>query len=537
ASRAGAASKSSVRDAIMAARKKAQAESRPNSAMATVSPASVRSKSSNNLSARQPSAGQPASARVPSAASTSSSTSTSARPNALMSGAARRPVRRPEIARPATADPYASRRLARPETPSIKSPVTSPRQEIASTSVGTSASKTRTDGGSPALSPFRQSYLSPRSAANRTRPSSRDSKTEEPAVSKEDEFASFVPTSYKSHLPISPNSTRSHLPTSPRSTLRRPTLNGSASVDSVIPVVADDTFSMELPTVHRSHVPVFERRASHLSTVDPTIDAQPSEPQHTRRTSDRNDSPVTISHQPSPQREVSPAKPAGGAASPLPTLAPAAQIESASPQAEEAAFQIHEDPFMEGIEASEAQKAQQSQDARSVLGEVPVNEFSQVATAESSNREEMPRTEDSPPQSPQTKSETLRSRKLLMSGIERIRGRTLDAHGFRKVLELIKSSESGEIFGSVGEGRRFDDLCSVLLDYIVESSDVAANPAVRHSQELRRQATSVMRTVLNAQQPPYRKWIASGRWYPRALTGALDARKNVEGSGLLVKDL
>ncbi|KAG9803334.1 hypothetical protein KCU63_g24254, partial [Aureobasidium melanogenum] len=228
-----------------------------------------------------------------------------------------------------------------------------------------------------------------------------------------------------------------------------PTLNGSASVDSVIPVVADDTFSMELPTVHRSHVPVFERRASHLSTIDPTTDAQPSELQHTRRASDRNDSPVTISRQPSPQREVSPPKSVGGAASPLPTLAPAAQIESASPQAEEAAFQIHEDPFMEGIEASEAQKAQQSQDARSVLGEVPVNEFSQVATAESSNREEMPRTEDSPPQSPQTKSETLRSRKLLMSGIERIRGRTLDAHGFRKVLELIKSSESGEIFGSV----------------------------------------------------------------------------------------
>ncbi|KAG9536855.1 hypothetical protein KCU86_g23958, partial [Aureobasidium melanogenum] len=199
----------------------------------------------------------------------------------------------------------------------------------------------------------------------------------------------------------------------------------------------------------QSHVPVFERRASHLSTVDPTTDAQLSEPQHTRRASDRNDSPVTISHQPSPQREVSPPKPASGAASPLPTLAPAAQIESASPQAEEAAFQIHEDPFMEGIEASEAQKTQQSQDARSVLSEVPVNEFSQVATAESSNREEMPRTEDSPPQSPQTKSETLRSRKLLMSGIERIRGRTLDAHGFRKVLELIKSSESGEIFGSV----------------------------------------------------------------------------------------
>ena len=156
---------------------------------------------------------------------------------------------------------------------------------------------------------------------------------------------------------------------------------------------------------------------------------------------------------------------------------------------------------MEGIEASEAQKVQQSQDARNVLSEVPVNEFSQVSVAEGSNRDEVPETEDSTPQ------ETLRSRKLLMSGIERIRGRTLDAHGFRKVLELIKSSESGEIFGSVGEGRRFDDLCSVLLEYIVESSDAAANPNVRHSQELRRQATSVMRTVLNAQQSPYRKWI------------------------------
>ncbi|THW88159.1 hypothetical protein D6D15_06167 [Aureobasidium pullulans] len=530
-SRAGAASKSSVRDAIIAARKKAQAESRPNSAMATVSPTTVRSKSSNNLSARQPSAAPPASARVPSAASTSSSTSTSNKPNALMSGAARRPVRRPELPRPATADPYASRRLARPETPSIKSPITSPRQETATVVSNTSASKNRGERSSPALSPFRQSYLSPRSAANRSRPSSRDSKSEQPAAPKEDDFASFVPTSsYKGHLPTSPNSTRSHLPTSPQSTLRRPTLNGSASVDSVIPVIADDTFTMELPTVHRTQMPSFERRPSQLSNVDPIADIQPAAPQYTRRASDRNDSPITISQRASP-RPVSPPKTASARASPVPTLAPAAQIEPSAPQSEEATFQIHEDPFMEGIEASEAQKVQQSQDARNVLSEVPVNEFSQVSIAEGSNKDEVPETEDSTPQ------ETLRSRKLLMSGIERIRGRTLDAHGFRKVLELIKSSESGEIFGSVGEGRRFDDLCSVLLEYIVESSDAAANPNVRHSQELRRQATSVMRTVLNAQQSPYRKWIAAGRWYSRSLTGALDARQNVEGSGLLVKDL
>ncbi|KAI5250142.1 hypothetical protein E4T42_05013 [Aureobasidium subglaciale] len=537
-SRAGAASKSSVRDAIIAARKKAQTESRPNSAMATVSPATVRTKSSNNLTARQPPAGPPASAaRVPSAVSTSSSTSTNTRPNALMSGAARRPVRRPEIARPATADPYASRRLARPETPSVKSPVTSPRQDIASNYTSTSGSKHHPDRGSPALSPFRQSYLSPKSAASRSRPSSRDSKAEELVAPKEDEFASFVPSSYKSHLPTSPNSTRSHLPTSPRSTLRRPTLNSSTSVDSVIPVVADDTFTMELPTVHRSQVPVFERRASHLSTVDVTTEHQPPVPQNAQSASDRTDSPITTSRQATPQREAFSTKDTSAGSSPKPTLAPAAHIESVVPQPEEAAFQIHEDPFMEGVEAPEAQQIRHSQDVRSVLGEVPLNEFSQTAIAENINQDETHVTGDSPPQSPQTKSETLRSRKLLMSGIERIRGRTLDAHGFRKVLELIRASESGEIFGSVGEGRRFDDLCSVLLEYIVESSDAAANPNVRHSQELRRQATSVMRTVLNAQQQPYRKWIAAGRWYSRALIGALDARQNVEGSGLLVKDL
>jgi CLIP-associating protein 1/2 len=557
----GAVSKSSVRDAIMAARKKAQADSRPNSAMASVSPAGpVKSKSFTNPSARQPSARLPSAAASfsNSTSATSSkpaSNSNTTKPHALMSGAARRPVRRPEITRPATADPYASRRLARPETPSTKSPAASPRQDTAAVNTSTSASKNRDDRSSPVMSPFRQSHLSPTLATTRSRHSSMDSKTEEPPISKHNHNTTNLissrghppasprghspasprghppasPSATRSHIPISPNLTRSHLPTSPRSTLGRPTLNGSASMDTGIPVVADDTFTMELPTVHKSQVPAFEPRLSNLSTRDDFAEIIPSLPQYTRRMSDRRDSPITTSQQASPQREQSPPKATTSAApaSPIPTLAPAAQIESAVPQTEEHTFQIHEDEVMEGVDAPDKR---QSQDARSVLSEVPVNEFSQ-----SSNRDDLP-AQDSPPQSTQ-KPEVLRSRKLLLSGIERIRGRTLDAHGFRKVLELIKSSESGEIFGSVGEGRRFDDLCSVLLDYIVESSDAAPNSNVRHSQELRRQATSVIRTVLNAQQPSYRKWIAAGSWYPRCLTGALDARNNVEGSGLLVKDI
>lgn len=304
--------------------------------------------------------------------------------------------------------------------------------------------------------------------------------------------------------------------------------------------MTDDTFTLELPTVHKSQVPMVERRQSQLASVENLVEFQPS---MLRRLSDRRDSPITTSVQTSPQRPNSSQKVATEISpeSSTATLAPAAQLEQPL-QTAETDFQIHEDPFMEGIvttasTTSEAQAPQQSQEARSVLSEVPVNEFSQNSVIDNCIRDAVPMAEDSPPQSPQSKAETLRSRKLLMSGIERIRGRTLDAHGFRKVLELIRSSESGEIFGSVGEGRRFDDLCNVLLEYIIEASDSAANPSVRHTQELRRQATSVMRTVLNAPQQPYRKWIASGRWYPRTLTGAFEARKNVEGSGLLVKDL
>ncbi|KAI7293329.1 hypothetical protein KC315_g19347, partial [Hortaea werneckii] len=109
---------------------------RPNSAMATLSPAKQRAPSEKVTSSR-PHSNLRAETRVASSASTAStnapseaeksSTGPGGKRSALMSGPVRRP-RRPEIPRPQTADPYASKRLLRPETPADKeeSPRNSP---------------------------------------------------------------------------------------------------------------------------------------------------------------------------------------------------------------------------------------------------------------------------------------------------------------------------------------------------------------------------------------------------------------------------
>lgn len=195
-------------------------------------------------------------------------------------------------------------------------------------------------------------------------------------------------------------------------------------------------------------------------------------------------------------------------------------------------FQIHEDPSNGRTGVPEA-VSPTPQEPR-VLNELPVNESSQPSLgADDINQNGV---DSPPPMTPESKAESIRSRKLLISGIERIRSRTLDAHGFRKVLELVRSSDSGDIFGSVGETKRFDDLSSALLDYIVEAPEPAGGN-IKHTHELKRQAITVVRTLINKPQPTYKKLMASGRWCQRTLAGAFDARKAFEGMGLMVKDL
>ncbi|GAB7356797.1 hypothetical protein MBLNU459_g7683t1 [Dothideomycetes sp. NU459] len=552
----GSASRASIRDAIIAQRRalaKSQNE-RPSSAMATLTPA--RTQSTANLRATNSTMAAPqssASARVPSNVSTTSTSSTATKPNSLMSGAARRPVRRPEIARPATADPYATRRLYRPQTPSDRSPANSPRQETiasANRSAAISASvRHRIDRSSPAASPVRQrpspkppAVDSPRTLP-RSRPSSKDSKNsipEEANLMKEDDFTIVLPTRSNPEASAS-------LPT------QRPSIEKTVSVDSgVDAIVEDDNFTMVLPITHkmqRDRSPLVHRTTPTLSrsfTEDPTAiplpsSARSSTSQRARRPSDRSDVSVTNGNTNGSTNGLGnglpnnrhPSVPRHG--SPLKASTPVVEEE----------FQIHEDPFSAPVTAH--QTSSPSPQETRVLNELPVNESSQSATSPSASAvsgsmdgdgSASPLTNGvkSPSLSPESKADVLRSRKLLTSGIERIRGRTLDTHGFRKVLELVKSSESGHIFGFSGETRRFDDLCGALLDYIIEPSELIGGTA-RHSQDLKRQATTILKFILNLQLAPYNKWISTGRWLQRALTGMFDARRGVEGLGLLVKDI
>lgn len=537
-----AQSRASVRDAIMAARKNLgrSTTERPSSAMAAPTIQSpVRSKSSNNLSVRQPSASHTTSSRAPSNSSSTSkpaesthSSASSLKPNSLMSGAARRPMRKPEPPRPATADPYASRRLLRPETPSNRSPANSPRHDTTASlarSAAASATRKKLESESPAATPARQ-YASPKSAIpspkssaasprsiSRPRPSSKDSRKsmpEEASFTKDEELTMVIPTTGRHTI-------------SPVAARHRPAIDQTFSVDSGIPMITGeeaDTFPSDSASqnVQQPTSPILRRTPARSISEDAAhLQSPPSARSSARRPSDRGDAANSQKRAPSIPRQSSPLKTS--------TAAPPEY------------FQIHEDAS-NGREIASQVSSPTPQEPR-VLNELPLNESNYFSHA-ARDSVQSPLQGDgvnqnghvSPPMSPESKADTIRSRKLLMSGIERIKNHTLDPHGFRKVLELVRASDSGDVFGSVGEGRRFDDLYGALLDYMVASVEPTSGN-VKHTQELKRQAITILRTLLNKQQSIYKKWVSSGRCCQRTLAGVFDARKSVEGSGLLVKDL
>src|SRR5262249_11150545 len=109
------------------------------------------------------------------------------------------------------------------------------------------------------------------------------------------------------------------------------------------------------------------------------------------------------------------------------------------------------------------------------------------------------------------RAETLRSRRLLISGIERVRARTLDAHGFRRLQDLVKqgnpdiwltdapsaSSDNPSSNGNDGgsSAGKFADLLLALLAYLSVPLDPAKFPASK-AQNLKTQALATLRAML-----------------------------------------
>jgi CLIP-associating protein 1/2 len=434
---------------------------------------------------------------------------TNSKGSSLMSGPVRRP-RRPEIQRPQTADPYASRRLLRPETPANGTPSNnSPKGTGASKGVPTtSASRNRAKtaaqtGPSREASPSipRRSPLPGPRQVTASRPSSKSSNAppaREFSAPREDDFTMVLPSG------------RDNVGHDKRVTAlssARPALDKTTSVDSGIPSNMDeDNFTMVMPSLGHSL-----REGSPLNYRSPMkgmfeearerLDRPASS--HSRKQSD----PFFEMSRKSPvSRRSSPAK-------------------SGSPQ--DAEVQIYEDP-----EASDRADTP-ANDERQVLSELPLNEnvraqspTHSVDSHTSPAGSPIRQMESRSPGSEQDRTEALRNRRLLTSGIERIRNRALDAHGFRRVQELAKCQL--DIWDS---GAKYDELMSVLLEYLRSfPTDSRLNqlPSSK-SAGLKTQALSVMRALLTLQ----RKY--AGAWHANALISVLVARQAADSA--IVSDI
>ena len=553
---------------------------RPNSAMANLSPSKPRAGASEGGAKRDASRAPPShhfrdsknitnnSSRVPSAASTAASETpgeaskaptAAAKKSALMSGPVRRP-RRPEIPRPQTADPYASRRLLRPETPARElSPGNSPpkgaapanlksgipgsgRDSAVRNRAKTAAEGKSPRGGSPRVmgrggSPgMGLSHAHPAAGAAAvgggvggmgSRPGSKGSGVASGAAGDVDltvgageDFTMVMPGGRTAAAAGGQN--------------RRPGLGQTTSVDSGITGMEDndeeeeeegDGFTMVLPGQQQT-------RPGYASSEDATAAAHGAEPRARSPLAYR--SPLKALFEEARDklsRSASPpaSRDGGGGGSQLNGLD--AAIEAAAgangragsplvsrrsspvkgmpgtPQAGggagvlEQEIRIYEDAAAAEADGEAHGAAAAEEAGRKVLGELQVNEnvplhqhhpqrhargeegdgegegdvspaHSAASSPAGSPRRSDERASAAAPAaaasvSAQEKTEVLRNRKLLASGRERIRTRTLDAHGFRRVAEIVRASGgggSGEIWE--GGGERWEDLTAVVLEYL-----------------------------------------------------------------------
>ena len=115
------------------------------------------------------------------------------------------------------------------------------------------------------------------------------------------------------------------------------------------------------------------------------------------------------------------------------------------------------------------------------------------------------------------------ARKILDSGIDRIRAKSLDLHGFRKLQVLIRTAGD-----SIWEdGYKFDELIMPLLEYLeMRNEDTVARPG--KAQDLTTQKLVTVKLLLQHQP----RFFSS--YYPRALRAVLVARRYYNSTSHIV---
>lgn len=509
--RPGVNSRSMLRE-VMAEQRKAKAAgklpSRPNSAMADLSPAKARAPAGGTNSTTRPSNLSKVTNRNVSTASNASaaeppgSSTGTKKGSSLMSGPVRRP-RRPEIARPQTADPYASRRMLRPETPANGTPSGSPDKGTGASKAShgsfasSIASRSRPKAAENAIgSPGSPGKRSPVLMRGRGQPAPDSRPTSKGSTTNGDTMLSIREDDMTMVMP------KGSVVTSRGGTFSPGHKRPAYSEDSGMPDVIEDPdgFTMVMPNLTSNQ----SRARSPLAYRSP-MKALFDDARQKGKLSPEAERQISRSH----ERQASVEEP------------------KKTPQPDE--VQVYEDPF------TEPTTQPGTADERQVLGELPVNENvrlnSPTQSAGSSNSPAgSPRqvSESRLPMSPNHSGDVLRNKKLLTSGIERIRTKALDAHGFRRVQDLVKSKT--DIWDG---GKKYDDLMNVTLDYLqtFEQDPKLSQLPAQKSAGLKSQALGLVRAMLTI----YRKEAAT--WHAKALVTVLICRKGIDSSSHILADM
>ncbi|KAF2127645.1 protein STU1 [Dothidotthia symphoricarpi CBS 119687] len=485
---------------------------RPMSAAATYSPPkSVLAKSLGARTTSTTSIASAGTARPPSAMSgesTKSALKSSTGTGSLMSGTVRRPMRRPELVRPATADPYAARRAGK-DVPSMtpeKTPaVVATKKPAVPKSIARPRSQTQ---NSPNVSPVRSKS---RIATHRKTPSmssQRDSPATSPAKDSDMAERKRFSRSQSHH-------DAGTIPFKHRNGMEK----GAVGDNDVIDTGDEDNFTMVIPNLARPPAqPMHHTPPKTFSGRIPIPSPRTSLLKRPKSIGDLN--PIILRGTQSP-RIRSPDRPS--------TRGTDAQEE----------VQVYEDPFVGDEPASAGHQAN-----KPVLEELPINEKSNERRR-SSDLADHVMMDDAGEERPRghhkttstgnvtraentdtNNAEALKNKQLLVSGIKKIEARTVEAHMFRRMQDVVKSHP--DIW--IPNDENFTRLLTSSLAYLeapVENLQTSPLKAVN----LKVQALATIRALLSM----YRRETA--KYSSQVLTSLLHTKAQYENTSHIAIDL
>lgn len=494
---------------------------RPTSAAATYTPAKSQSaKSLIGRTASNTSTASSASARPPSAMSgesTKSALKNSTGTGSLMSGTVRRPIRRPELPRPATADPYAVRRAAGgtgKTTPSM-TPEKTPAATTAKKSViPKSSTRPRSQTqNSPNVSPVRSKSRLGQSTTSR--PAATGSRIGSPAASPaKDEDLTMVKPFVRSQSQHDPAT----IPFRQRNGMEKPSVIDSEAIDAG----DEDNFTMVIPSLARPTAQATTHTPPKLTPSPGRLAAPSPRASALRSPKSMGDIPgMGLRSSTRSPRLRSPDRPS--------TRGTDAQDE----------VQVFEDPFI-GEEPSSTEHELD----KPVLGELPINEKNNERRMSNSSTTSDPMmgnaSEDRPRGHYKTTSsgsvlygdndannaEVMKNRQLLASGIRKIEGRTVEAHMFRRMQDMVKSNQ--DIWGANNEN--FGRLLLACLEFLQTPTEELKTTAMKAA-NLKVQALATIRAMLAL----YRRETA--KYFSRVLCAILQTKSQYENTSHIANDL